>query len=127
MLILIIFIRLTDAISMIYVYYVKTLSISKGLLVYNKTQQLFMFIGIFSNLSLLFYTRNPVSDLKLIRFKSLPFWFRYRKIIKLKYLKKFGVIQNKNNCDNNKDNNKENTNDEDININNNIREQLKFN
>ena len=31
----------------------------------------------------------------IIRFKSLPFWFRYRKIIKLKYLKNFGVIHNK--------------------------------
>jgi hypothetical protein len=116
MLILIIFIRLTNAISMIYVYYVKTLSISKGLLVYNNTQYLLVFAGMFSNLCLLFYTKNSESQFNIlykliiivliqngiviicniIRFKSLPFWFRYRKIIKLKYLKKFGVIQNKN-------------------------------
>ena len=71
----------------------------------------------FSNLCLLFYTKNSESQFNIlykliiivliqngiviicniIRFKSLPFWFRYRKIIKLKYLKKFGVIQNKNN------------------------------
>ena len=122
MLILIIFIRLTNAISMIYVYYVKTLSISKGLQVYNNTQYLFVFAGMFSNLCLLFYTKNSESQFNIlykliiivliqngiviicniIRFKSLPFWFRYRKIIKLKYLKKFGVIQNKNN--NNKSN-----------------------
>ena len=31
----------------------------------------------------------------IIRFKSLPFWFRYRKIIKLKYLKNLGVIHKK--------------------------------
>ena len=117
MLILIIFIRLTNAISMIYVYYVKTLSISKGLLVYNNTQYLLVFAGMFSNLCLLFYTKNSSHELNIlykliiivliqngiviicniIRFKSLPFWFRYRKIVKLKYLKKFGVIQNKNN------------------------------
>ena len=116
MLILIIFIRLTNAISMIYVYYVRTLSISKGLLVYNNTQYLLVFAGMFSNLCLLFYTKNSESQFNIlhkliiivliqngiviicniIRFKSLPFWFRYRKIIKLKYLKKFGVIQNKN-------------------------------
>ena len=102
---------------MIYVYYVKTLSISKGLQVYNNTQYLFVFAGMFSNLCLLFYTKNSESQFNIlykliiivliqngiviicniIRFKSLPFWFRYRKIIKLKYLKKFGVIQNKNN------------------------------
>ena len=107
---------------MIYVYYVKTLSISKGLQVYNNTQYLFVFAGMFSNLCLLFYTKNSESQFNIlykliiivliqngiviicniIRFKSLPFWFRYRKIIKLKYLKKFGVIQNKNN--NNKSN-----------------------
>lgn len=117
MLILIIFIRLTNAISMIYIYYVKTLNISKGLSVYNNTQNLIVYVGLFSNLSLLFYTKNSSSELNLlhkliiivmiqngiiiicniIRFKSLPFWFRYRKIIKLKYLEKFGVIQNKNN------------------------------
>ena len=115
MLILIIFLRLTNAISMIYVYYVKILGTSKGFLVYNNTQQLFVFVGLFSNLCILFYTKNSAIELKLlykliiiiiiqngvliicniIRFKSLPFWFRYRKIIKLKYLKKFGVIHNK--------------------------------
>ena len=111
MLILIIFIRLTNAISMIYLYYVKTLSRSKGFLVYNNAQYLFVFIGIFTNLCFLFYTKNSSTEIKLIyklgiivliqngvivicniiRFKSLPFWFRYRKMIKLRYLKKFGV------------------------------------
>ena len=123
-LILIISIRLTDAISMIYVYYVKTLNISKGLLVYNKTQHLLVFAGLFSNLCILFYTKNSASELKLIyklilivlvqngvvvicniiRFKSLPFWFRYRKIIKLEYLKKFGVIRNRSNNTTDKNN-----------------------
>ena len=115
MLILIIFIRLTNAISMIYIYYVKTISIFKGFTVYNNTQYLFVFLGLFSNLCILLYTKNSSSEIKLIykliiivlvqngvmvicniiRFKSLPFWFRYRKIIKLKYLKNFGVIHNK--------------------------------
>ena len=105
MLILIIFIRLTNAISMIYVYYVKTLSISKGLQVYNNTQYLFVFAGMFSNLCLLFYTKNSESQFNIlykliiivliqngiviicniIRFKSLPFWFRYRKMINFLY------------------------------------------
>ena len=115
MLILIIFIRLTNAISMIYIYYVKTISIFKGFEVYNNTQYLFVCLGLFSNLCILLYTKNSSNEIKLIykliiivlvqngvlvicniiRFKSLPFWFRYRKIIKLKYLKNFGVIHNK--------------------------------
>ena len=43
----------------------------------------------------------------IIRFKSLPFWFRYRKMIKLRYLKKFGVKtedQKNENEDDNSDN-----------------------
>ena len=115
MLILIIFIRLTKAISMIYIYYVKTISIFKGFEVYNNTQHLFVFIGLFSNLYILLYTKKSSNEIKviykliiiflaqnsvmvicnIIRFKSLPFWFRYRKIIKLKYLKNLGVIHNK--------------------------------
>ena len=115
MLILIIFIRLTKAISMIYIYYVKTISIFKGFEVYNNTQHLFVFIGLFSNLCILLYTKKSSNEIKviykliiiflaqnsvmvicnIIRFKSLPFWFRYRKIIKLKYLKNLGVIHNK--------------------------------
>ena len=134
MFILIIFIRLTNAISMIYVFYVKTLSISKGLLVYNNTQNLFIYVGLFSNLCLLFYTKNTSSELKLIyklfiiviiqngvviiyniiRFKSLPFWFRYRKIVKLKYLKNFGVIQNKNKKIDKKDNQLSNSDKKEI-------------
>ena len=133
MLILIIFIRLTNAISMIYLYYVKTLSISKGFYVYNNTQYLFVFIGIFSNLCILLYTKNSASEIKLIykliiialiqngvvaicntiRFKSLPFWFRYRKIIKLKYMKNFGVKTDDSKKDNDDDNNNNiNNNDE---------------
>ena len=135
-LILIIFIRLTNAISMIYVYYVKTLGVSKGFLVYNNTQHLLVFVGLFSNLCILLYTKNSSIELKLlhkliiillvqngviiicniVRFKSLPFWFRYRKIIKLKYLKKFGVIHNKT----------ANKKNDDIINNDNINEKQKF-
>ena len=116
-LILVILMRLANAISMIYVLYVKTFNISKGFLVYNNTQHLFVLGGLFSNLCILFYTKNSASEYtmmyklivillvqngviifcNIIRFKSLPFWFRYRKVIKLKYLKKFGVIKNESN------------------------------
>ena len=133
MLILIIFIRLTNAISMIYLYYVKTLSRSKGFLVYNNAQYLFVFIGIFSNLCLLFYTKNSSTEIKLIyklgiivliqngviiicniiRFKSLPFWFRYRKMIKLRYLKKFGVKTEDQKKDNEDDSEDEDDNEDD--------------
>ena len=100
---------------MIYLLYVKTMNISRGLTVYNRTQFLLVFIGIFSNIGIVFYTKNNSQEefsliYKLImviiiqngiliiysvfQIDNLPFWFRYKDNIKLRYLKKFGVIQN---------------------------------
>ena len=123
MLILVLFSRITNGISMIYLFYVKTIHISKGLTVYNKTQFLLVFVGIFSNLGILFYTKNNsdkdfslISKLFITLFiqngiliiyfifniDRLPFWFRYKENIILKYLKKFGVAKydKKNKIDN---------------------------
>ena len=114
MLILILLSRITNSISMIYLFYVKSIKISKGLTVYNKTQFVLVFVGIFSNIGIIFYTKNnSEKDFSLLykllmliiiqngviviywifHFNRLPFWFRYREIIKLRYLKKFGVVQ----------------------------------
>ena len=119
MLILVLLSRITNSISMVYLFYVKSMNICKGLTVYNKTQFVLVFIGIFSNIGIIFYTKNnSEKDFSLIykllmfiiiqngviiiywifHFNRLPFWFRYREIIKLRYLKKYGVaIGNKEN------------------------------
>jgi len=115
LLILVLLSRITNSISMIYLLYVKTMNISRGLTVYNRTQFLLVFIGIFSNIGIVFYTKNNSQEefsliYKLImviiiqngiliiysvfQIDNLPFWFRYKDNIKLRYLKKFGVIQN---------------------------------
>ena len=115
MLILVLLSRITNSISMVNLFYVKSISICKGLTVYNKMQFILVFIGIFSNIIIIFYTKNNSEknltiNYKLLMFiiiqngiliiysiyqlQSLPFWFRYREIVKLRYLKKFGVVQN---------------------------------
>ena len=127
MLILVIFSRITNSISLVYLFYVKSINISKGLTVYNKTQFILVFIGFFSNIGIIFYTKNDsqkdysiiykllmfiiiqngiIIIYSIFNYDSLPFWFRYREIIKLRYLKKFGVAQrNKENKINEKFNN----------------------
>ena len=104
--------RIADAISMILLYYVKTIEVSKGLKKYNNIQYIMLFIGIFTNIGIICYTKgkeflefNIIYSLALIiiiedgillifktfKYEHLPFWFRYKENIQLKYLKKFGV------------------------------------
>ena len=118
LLILVLFSRIANSISMIYLFYVKSINICKGLTIYNQTQFILIFVGFFSNLGIIFYTKNNTeNDFSLIyklfifiiiqngiiviysvlHFDNLPFWFRYKENIKLKYLKKFGVAQSSKN------------------------------
>ena len=97
---------------MIYLFYVKSINICKGLTIYNQTQFILIFVGFFSNLGIIFYTKNNTeNDFSLIyklfifiiiqngiiviysvlHFDNLPFWFRYKDNIQLTYLKKYGV------------------------------------
>ena len=110
--ILVIFCRIADAISMLNLLYVKTIEISKGLKNYNIMQNIMLFIGIFTNIGIICYTNvkevfnyNSIYSFGLIiliengilfifytfNIVHLPFWFRYRDNIQLRYLKKFGV------------------------------------
>lgn len=112
LIILVILCRIVDAISMIILYYVKTIEVSKGLKKYNRMQNILLYIGIFTNLGIICYTKgkefldfNIIYSLTLViaiengillifktfNFAHLPFWFRYKDNIQLKYLKKFGV------------------------------------
>ena len=111
---LVIFCRIADALYMISIYYVKTIEASKGLKAYNRMQTRMVFIGIFTNMGIIYFTKAKtffekdiinaliiiilVENIIFIVFKTFdfehfPFWFRYKDNIKLRYLKKFGVAQ----------------------------------
>ena len=110
--ILTIFCRITDALSMVNLFYVKTIEASKGLKGYNRMQTRMLFIGVFTNIGIIYYTKgktflekDAIKALiiiiiiengiflffKIFNFEHFPFWFRYKGNIKLRYLKKFGV------------------------------------
>ena len=110
--ILVIFCRITDALSMVDIFYVKTIEASKGLKGYNRMQTRMLFIGIFTNIGIIFFTNGKTflekDAIKAIittiiiengiflifqtfDFVHYPFWFRYKDNINLRYLKKFGV------------------------------------
>ena len=110
--ILTIFCRITDALSMVNLFYVKTIEASKGLKGYNRMQTRMLFIGVFTNIGIICYTKGKTfleKDVikaliiiiiiengiflffKIFNFEHFPFWFRYKGNIKLRYLKKFGV------------------------------------
>ena len=114
LLILAIFCRVTDALSMINIFYLKTIEASKGLKAYNRMQTRIIFIGIFTNIGIIFFTKGKsflekeainafiliicVENglffiFKTFNIEHFPFWFRYKDNIKLRYLKKFGVVQ----------------------------------
>ena len=122
MLLLVLLSRITNSISIVNLFYVKSIGICKGLTVYNRMQFILVFLGIFSNISIIFYTKNNSEknleiNYKLLLFiiiqngiliiysfyhlQNLPFWFRYREIVQLRYLKKFGVVQNNKETENN--------------------------
>ena len=111
--ILVIFCRIADAFSMVELFYVKAIEASKGLKGYNRMQTRMLFIGIFTNIGVIFFTKGKsflekdminalfttllVENIIFLVFKTFnivhfPFWFRYKDNIKLNYLKKFGVI-----------------------------------
>ena len=110
--ILLICCRIVDAISMVNLFYVKTIEASKGLKGYNRMQTRMLFIGMFTNIGIIFFTKGKTfleKDaiyalyitlfvengiflfFKTFNYEHYPFWFRYKDNIKLKYLKKFGV------------------------------------
>ena len=112
LLILVIFCRIADAISMIFLFYVKTIEVSRGLKNYNRMQYIMLFFGIFTNIGIICYTKGKkftdynfyycmvliiiiengiLLIFKTFNFVHLPFWFRYKDNIELRYLKKFGI------------------------------------
>ena len=111
MLILVIFIRLANGISMAKLLYVKTLKDSRGIGVFNRMQGFIAFMGLFSNICVIFFTNShfiplQIVDkliyliitenfvflvLQLVYMSQKPFWYRFKEFVEVKYLKYFGI------------------------------------
>ena len=111
MFLLTIFLRLATGFTMKYLVYVKSLNESKGIDIFNKVQEIMAFLGIISNLCIIFYTNKhfiPLKRskklilliiteniifliLKLINYVRVPNWFEFKNKVEVKYLKKYGI------------------------------------
>jgi len=103
--------RVALGISLRDIYYAQTQSVSIGLNMINKAQELITFIGIISNLFIIFYTNESFVKIKtfykffymilteniiilitqFIEPFRLPIWFHYRNKIAIKYYRKYGT------------------------------------
>ena len=111
MLCLTIFFRIATGFSMKYLVYINSLNESKGIEIFNKVQEIMAFLGIISNLCIIFYTNKhfiPLERnkklfwliitenlvfiiLKLINYVRVPNWFEFKNKVEVKYLKKYGI------------------------------------
>ena len=111
MLILVLFIRLANGISMTKLLYVKTMGDSRGIGVFNKMQGFLAQIGLISNLCVIFFTNKNFAfmdlvskllyliiienliffALNLVYTSQKPFWYRFKEFVEVKYLKYFGI------------------------------------
>ena len=103
--------RVALGISLRDIFYAQTQSLSIGLNMINQAQELISFIGIISNLFIIFYTNESFVKIKtfykffymilteniiilIIQFIEpfrLPNWFHYRNKIAIKYYRKYGT------------------------------------
>ena len=107
--------RISLSISLRDIYYAQTQSEYTGLSIINQAQEIISFIGIISNLFLIFYTNQSFVKIKtsnkfvymvltenIIIFITqffepfkLPNWFAYRNNIAIKYYRKYGIRKKK--------------------------------
>ena len=107
--------RVTLGISLREIYYAQIYDENTGLAIINQAQELISFIGIISNLFIIFYTNNNFVKIKtaykffyMILLENIiifitkyfepfnqPNWFRYRNKIGLKYYRKYGTRKKK--------------------------------
>ena len=103
--------RVTLGISLRDIYYAQTYSKYTGLVIINKAQEIISFIGIISNLFIIFYTNKSFMKIKtsnkffymilteniiifitqFIEPFKLPNWFNYKNKIAIKYYRKYGT------------------------------------
>lgn len=108
---LVLFMRVTNGISMTQLLCVKTVNESHGIGLFNSVQGLLAFLGLFTNLCIIFYTNKefiPLSSsrkllylvltenvvfliLKVFYYAKIPMWFSFKTKIEMKYLKKHGT------------------------------------
>ena len=101
----------TNGISMTQLLCVNTVNESHGIGLFNSVQGLLAFLGLFSNLCIIFYTNKefiPLSSsrkllylvltenvvfliLKVFYYAKIPMWFSFKTKIEMKYLKKHGT------------------------------------
>ena len=107
--------RVTLGISLRDIYYAQIFDENMGLGIINQAQELISFIGIISNLFIIFYTNNNFAKIntmnkffymilteniiilitKFIEPLKLPNWFHYRNKLALKYYRKYGTRKKK--------------------------------
>ena len=100
-----------NGISMAKLLYVKTLKDSRGIGVFNRMQGFIAFMGLFSNICVIFFTNShfiplQIVDkliyliitenfvflvLQLVYMSQKPFWYRFKEFVEVKYLKYFGI------------------------------------
>ena len=114
--------RISLGISLRDIYYAQTQSEYTGLSIINQAQEIIAFIGILSNLFIIFYTNQSFVKIKtankffyiiltenIIIFITqffepfkLPNWFDYRHKIAIKYYRKYGIRKKRFSTQNNK-------------------------
>ena len=114
--------RISLGISLRDIYYAQTQSEYTGLSIINQAQEIISFIGIISNLFMIFYTNQSFVKIKtankffymiltenIIIFITqffepfkLPNWFDYRHKIAIKYYRKYGIRKKRFSTQNNK-------------------------
>ena len=107
--------RVTLGISLRDIYYAQIYEETYGLDIINQAQELISFIGIISNLFIIFYTNNNFMKIKtsykffymilteniiilitkFIEPFKMPNWFHYRNKLALKYYRKYGTRKKK--------------------------------
>ena len=107
--------RVTLGISLRDIYYVQIFDENTGLSIINQAQELISFIGIISNLFIIFYTNNNFVKIKTMNkffymilteniiilitkfFEpfNMPNWFHYRNRLALQYYRKYGTRKKK--------------------------------
>lgn len=85
---------------------------SHGIGVFKKVIKVFTFLGLLTNISIIFFTDTRLIDLDyatkvftilfvenfvlifllFVGFKSLPVWFKYREKLEISYLTKYGYM-----------------------------------
>ena len=111
MFLLAIFFRIITGFNIKYLVYINSLSQSNGIGLFNRVQKIMAFLGIISNLGIIFYTNNDfilmsrerkffyflITEnvifiiLKLFKISYFPNWYEFKTEVEMKYLKNYAI------------------------------------